>query len=316
MPGASRYPFSPYPQGWFCVAEADELPEGRALPLHFFGRELAAFRGEDGRARVLDAHCPHLGAHLGVGGRVQGTSVRCPFHAWRWDGDSGRCVEVPYAKRIPPKARVRAWPVIEWAGFVLVWHGDGEPAWRPDLPDAGPEHWLHCGTRRWTVRTHVQEIGENGLDVAHVAYVHGAEPLDVVDLRTDGPTLFFETRPPEGSPNAAFVHSIRRTLWGIGLSLNEFRGKVESRVVITRTPIDAERSDVRIAFLPRRYAQAGLSQALGQAVRERVGAELEGDIAIWEHKAYVDPPLLCDGDGPIPVWRRWCRQFYPGPAAG
>ena len=38
---------------------------------------------------MLDAYCPHLGAHLAEGGRVQGESVRCPFHAWEFDGASG-----------------------------------------------------------------------------------------------------------------------------------------------------------------------------------------------------------------------------------
>ena len=28
---------------------------------------------------------------------------------------------------------------------------------------------------------------------------------------------------------------------------------------------------------------------------------------------YYDKPLLCDGDGPIPIFRRWCTQFYTWP---
>jgi 3-ketosteroid 9alpha-monooxygenase subunit A len=36
----------------------------------------------------------------------------------------------------------------------------------------------------------------------------------------------------------------------------------------------------------------------------------EDDFRIWEHKVYRDPPLLCDGDGPIGKLRRWYRQFY------
>ena len=33
---------------------------------------LLLFRTEDGCASVLDAHCRHLGAHLGYGGEVEG----------------------------------------------------------------------------------------------------------------------------------------------------------------------------------------------------------------------------------------------------
>ncbi len=34
------------------------------------------------------------------------------------------------------------------------------------------------------------------------------------------------------------------------------------------------------------------------------------DIPIWENKAYYQKPLLCDGDGPFPVYRRWMQQFF------
>ncbi len=79
---------------------AERSRAGAVKPLHYFGRELVVFRGEDGVAHVLDAHCPHLGAHLGFGGRVEGGALRCPFHGWLWNGD-GRCLEVPYAGRVP-----------------------------------------------------------------------------------------------------------------------------------------------------------------------------------------------------------------------
>src|SRR5689334_23634300 len=43
---------------------------------------------------ALPIYCPHLGAHLGIGGTVVGDSIKCPFHAWRFGGD-GACVDVP-----------------------------------------------------------------------------------------------------------------------------------------------------------------------------------------------------------------------------
>ncbi len=78
-------------------------------PVSYLGRDLVLFRGDDGTARVFDAHCPHLGAHLGVGGRVCGDGIACPFHGWRFDGE-GQLVEVPGLDR-PPRAAARAWPV-------------------------------------------------------------------------------------------------------------------------------------------------------------------------------------------------------------
>ena len=103
----SRFPF-PIPNGWFAMCFSDELVAGQIKRLRYVARELVAMRGDDGVARVFDAHCAHLGAHIGHGGKVEGDGVRCPFHGWRFDG-SGACVEVPYAKRdfAFPEERIR-----------------------------------------------------------------------------------------------------------------------------------------------------------------------------------------------------------------
>ena len=86
---APRCPL-PMPVGWFQVLFSAELSPGDAIPLHYFGQELVAFRTEDGQAKVVDAFCPHMGAHLGYGIRehtgkgpkIVGDSIECPFHGW------------------------------------------------------------------------------------------------------------------------------------------------------------------------------------------------------------------------------------------
>lgn len=54
------------------------------------------WRGSSGKAYVADAYCPHLGAHLGVCGTVQGENVECPYHGWEFSGKNGMCVKIPY----------------------------------------------------------------------------------------------------------------------------------------------------------------------------------------------------------------------------
>ena len=61
------FPYTPYPNGWFRVADSDEIERGAIRAVQYFGKQLVVFRGEDGIAHVLDAYCAHLGAHLGVG---------------------------------------------------------------------------------------------------------------------------------------------------------------------------------------------------------------------------------------------------------
>ncbi len=84
--GSQRYPFPAYANGWFRIAYSNELEAGQVLPLSLLGRELVLYRDEAGEAHVLDAYCRHLGAHLGHGGKVEGEGLRCPFHAWKWNG--------------------------------------------------------------------------------------------------------------------------------------------------------------------------------------------------------------------------------------
>src|SRR5262249_27077819 len=109
----------PFPRGWFRVGASADFRYGTVQPLHYFGVDLVAFRTRDGKLHVLDAHCPHLGAHLGHGGRMKGDTVECPLHGWQWNGE-GRCEAIPYSDRIPLNAPLRTWPVQEVAGQVLV----------------------------------------------------------------------------------------------------------------------------------------------------------------------------------------------------
>ena len=110
----------PYPNGWFGVAFSRDLIPGEVKSVHYFGEDLVVFRNRSGEPRVVDAYCPHLGAHLGEGGRVIGDSIRCPFHGWQYDGSTGECVRIPYCERIPSAARVRAWQVQEKNGMIFV----------------------------------------------------------------------------------------------------------------------------------------------------------------------------------------------------
>lgn len=99
---SARIPL-PMPFGWFRMAESKDLPVGEVRTVQYLGQEFVLFRGADKEAHVFDPYCPHLGAHLGYGGVVEGDAIRCPFHHWKFDG-SGQCVEVPYARRIPARA--------------------------------------------------------------------------------------------------------------------------------------------------------------------------------------------------------------------
>ena len=68
------YDVDPYPIGWYFVAFSDEVEALSVSRVHYFGQELVLYRGESGAVHTTEAFCAHQGAHLGWGGKVQGTT--------------------------------------------------------------------------------------------------------------------------------------------------------------------------------------------------------------------------------------------------
>ncbi|NLY94706.1 MAG: aromatic ring-hydroxylating dioxygenase subunit alpha [Myxococcales bacterium] len=310
-----RYYTPPIPNGWFQVAYGDELAPGTVLPLRYFGKDLVAFRTESGEVSVLDAFCPHLGAHLGHGGKVVGDKIVCPFHAWEFDA-SGSCVGVPYAKNQPKKASLRRWHVREVAGLVMVWHhAEGKPPEfeLPEVPEYQSPDWTDYDRRRWTIRTRNQEMAENAVDSAHFHYVHGTKNIPRSEATVDGPVLRVYSDAGMETPRGKVDASIESISYGFGFALVRFRGIVETLIVESTTPIDADHVDVRFSFTVKKVGGADITRGVGKAFVAEVTRQLEEDIPIWENKIQHEHPLLCDGDGPIGVFRRWSRQFYCWP---
>jgi phenylpropionate dioxygenase-like ring-hydroxylating dioxygenase large terminal subunit len=302
----SRFPFTPYPTGWFQVAYSDELPKAGVKPLQYFGRELVLFRSEDGAAHVLDAYCPHLGAHLGVGGKVQGSALECPFHHWRIDG-SGRCVAIPTSDKIPPGAQIKSWPVEEHSGVILVFNGDGPPPWRvPPLPAYGDDSWTPYVKRRWRIRTHVREITENIVDGAHFRFVHGTLDTPQTRYESDGHVFrsFSTTRQP--TPRGPVDGRIEGEAHGIAYWHIHFRGIHDLDFLSAATPVDAESVDLFLSFT---YRKGDGADGVGKALIDEVCRQVDQDVPIWEHKTFREKPLYTAGDAAISALRSWSRQF-------
>jgi len=329
-PAASRFPFTPYPAGWFRVAASASLAPGVVQALRYFGRDLVAFRTRSGRARVLDAHCPHLGAHLGVGGRVDGEHLCCPFHGWRI-GVDGRCAHAPSAGRAHPRAGTRAWPVEERNGQVLVYHHPrGEaPDWSlPEWPEHADPAWTSFRpANRWVIRTHVQEMGENGVDSAHFTHLHPQQTLAMSTraVEIDGPVFVHRTFQHYNLFGLAKLllddvsGPLDVTLHGLGCAINrtcvQARIELEYAYAFWFTPVDGERIEVHSTLAMRRLPGRLLTWLLWRKAVGEGRKTIDQDVPIWESKRYREHPALVEGDGPIMQFRRWARQFYPDAAA-
>ena len=295
-----RYPFG-VPNGWFVVSTMAELAPGDVRALRYFDRDLVLYRTAGGRPRLMDAHCPHLGAHLAVGGRVEDGCIRCPFHGWRFDGETGACVEIPYGDlpRIPPKAHTRSYPTLERNHMVWAWYHarGGEPFYDvPEVPEFADEDWLPIVVRDFEIRVAAQDMAENNVDFAHFRYVHGTEAIPEDSFVTDG------TYKKAVGGGGTFV----REGFGLGLGVLRIAGYVT--FLSSTTPLDAGNVHVRWVFTaPRANGEDAAVQAA-----DSFCAGVSQDIPIWENKVYRDPPVVTKTEKLILEHRRWAEQFYSG----
>ncbi|MEM7135375.1 MAG: Rieske 2Fe-2S domain-containing protein [Myxococcota bacterium] len=307
------------PSGWFQIGYSDRVAAGDVVPLKYFGTDLVMFRTESGELSVLDAFCPHLGAHLGHGGTVKGDVIECPFHAWRF-GANGVCADVPYATHQPRKANIRRWHIREVANLIMCWfHADGlAPSW--EIPEEIPEWgtrdgnrndgWTDWETADWVINSCNLEMAENAVDAAHFRYLHGTTNLPQSEASFDGPVQRVFSSTGMETPRGPVDGSVESLSYGFGMGVVRFKGLAETLNIGTTTPIDRDHMHLRFNFSVKKLGGADITRGVGKAFIGEVKRQVEQDIPIWEHKVHLDKPLLCDGDGPIASYRRWAAQFY------
>lgn len=320
----SRYASPPHPLprnpiGWFAVGLSHELMNGDVREVSALGRELALFRNSNGVVGLLDAYCPHIGTHLGVGGVVDGESLRCPFHRWAFAPD-GTCTDIPYAKKIPPAAHAGSYIVRERNGAILAWfHPDGSaPTWEVPEFEQGSftsPYWVDL-----FYDVHIQELAENGVDIAHFPPVHGCGRASVeLHDRKGIPFRFDLYTSYEGDgigvPGRFVDVTSNWSYYGLGLfhsvsTADEFKTRV--RQIYHFTPIPDDRVHLRVACsIDTDTVRSDLIDFVLRRNMEMIKANLDQDAPIWARKVYRENPVLSVSDGPLALLRRWSKQFYP-----
>jgi len=306
----------PIPNGWFAVAWSRELHAGDVRPIHYFGHDLVLFRTRTGQARVLDAFCPHLGAHLGYGGRVMGETVRCPFHGWQFDGASGDCVHIPYCERIPPRAVLRSWDVQEKNGMVFAWHHAEEkpPDWDfPAQPEIGSPEWSEPRTHELEMEAYVQDTHENNNDPVHFQYVHGMVATPPSEIRYSQDSTHYQIRSTseQMTPLGTFQMTLVRDSWGLGLTSVRSVGIPGAGLLMysSTTPVDETRVHSRWLLT----ATSNLVDIAGEEFMRALTQGVLQDMPIWRNKVHRARPVLCAADTYLAEFRRWARQFYSQP---
>ncbi|MEU6582513.1 Rieske 2Fe-2S domain-containing protein [Nocardia sp. NPDC046763] len=327
-----------YARGWHCLGLADAFRDGKPHSVNAFGTKLAVWADDTGELRVLDAYCRHLGGDLSTG-TVKDGRIACPFHDWRWDGD-GKCTGIPYARRVPPLARTRAWTTLERNGQLFVWHDHegnpppGEvtiPTIRGPYTDAegNPAATLSADWTPWTWRSiliegsNCREIIDNIVDMAHFFYIHYAFPTFFKNVfEGHVATQYLETK---GRPDVGMATKYRgdtllkseASYFGpaymINPLLNVYGGfEVRSVLVNCHYPVTQDSFVLQYGITLERPTgvPADTANRLADRMTEGIGEGFLQDVEIWKHKSKIENPLLCDEDGPVYQLRRWYEQFY------
>ena len=309
---AKTYARSGYPRGWFAVSFSDELDATAVKPLEYFGKDLVLFRTESGAPKILDAHCPHMGMHMGYGGVVEGEAIKCPFHSWKFNGE-GTCVDIPYAKKIPPKGHAVCWPVRERNGMIFVWHASDKspPDWEmPELGETSHSEWTAWKHEIVEIKTHPHAIVENVADTGHFAPVHQThvESYEAIFEGHTATQINSGVAYPVGGGKDAY--KLRATYYGPGVQFTRMDGRLSSMLVNAHTPIGENLLHLRFGVILKKGDDENATEEFSNQYVKNLRDGFFQDIAIWEHKIFRERPALCDGDGPIMKLRKWYDQFY------
>ncbi len=327
----SGAPPARFARGWHCLGLVATFADGQPHAVQAFGGKLVVWQGGNGELNVLDAYCRHMGGDLSMGS-VQGDVIACPFHGWRWGGD-GKCAEIPYARRVPPRARTRSWPVLQRNGQLFVWH-DPEGAPPPDdvsipeIPGYADGAWTD-----WTWDTipvegsHCREIVDNMVDMAHFYYIHKGLPTYFKNV-FEGPvcTQYYAGTSPEAAATGAPIEigvyegqstKSEATYWGPSYLLDKLWDTygdmtIESVLITCHYPVSPTSFVLMYGMIVKKIP--GLDDEANAKVARKmtrlIGEGFLEDVKIWQHKTRIENPMLCEEDGPVYQLRRWYEQFY------
>lgn len=325
------YKLPPYPYGWYCLGRSSDIDSGELLTKKLGEQEVVLFRTTSGKLNAIEAYCPHLGAHLGHGGSVEGEDIKCPFHGFCFNG-FGNCTKTGYGTKPPPTAKAKTWHVRDKNGFILVYHSSNEeePQW--EVPDIESDGWNATLLKTYELKSHPQETTENSVDIGHFSEVHGYSGVEELkEITTEGPYL---TTKYAMHRHAGFVgrkEKIRAQfevhVYGLGYSFVEAEAPkygLKYRTFVLPTPIGDGKLKLTLGLQLKRIEKAGrinpllalfpkslVNKLIGMASFNGFLNDVKQDFHIWENKTYIAPPALAKGDGPIGRYRTWAKQFYP-----
>jgi nitrite reductase/ring-hydroxylating ferredoxin subunit len=330
MSSYKKIPLKPFPNGWYAIAHSRDVRSKEIITRRFAGKDVLLFRTESGALAVTEPYCPHMGGHLGYGGKVKGESIQCPFHHFCFDA-KGTCTATGYGTKPSSRLKLPVYYSDEKNGLILVWYDEKglPPSWH--IPQENWEGWSETLFAEYDFKSHPQETTENSVDIGHFSIVHGYQGVEVLqEMNADEHYLYAKYAMQRVADFIGKKKLIRTEFnvhaYGLGYSfvnteIAEFN--MRTRHFVLPTPTDKGKLKLRIGVSIEKLKEPGKITLLLKLLPRNLATKLvlkgtykgychdvSMDFRIWENKIYIDPPILAKGDGPVAQYRMWAQQFY------
>lgn len=301
--------------GWYLATFVSEL-SADVSPLDIGSRRLVLVRDGDD-VRAFEGDCPHRGAHLGYGGRIQGDCIVCPFHG----------------KHVTLGATVRHWSVAEYpslrwgdALFVRLTDDGADDRGFADLANQlAATHPLVAALTQ-PIAAPAELIVENAFDTDHFTALHKVHKVTGMQV-SNGPAgelavegEFHMMNSPwqseadkaearyraviSGKVRWSYVPRFFARAFSPGVVVTEFGPADEIHVIVTAAVPTATGCVARVAV----GVQAGREAMVSMLVAGSHKA-LGEDVPIWEHLAPGFVPRFDARDLPVMAFAKFCATF-------
>ena len=156
---------------WHPIMRARDLAKGQSRTVRIMSEDVTLYRGESGELHAVQAYCPHRATLLSTGW-VEGETIRCRYHGWRF-GPDGSCVEVPAGDEVARRAaHVHVYPVQEYLQLIFIYMGDGQAPPMKRYPDFERPGFLEASKLIEDWPCNFFNRVDNASDIMHVQFTH------------------------------------------------------------------------------------------------------------------------------------------------
>ncbi len=295
-----------YQHGWYKLAFVRDLSE-ELTPATIGSHRFVIARTDEG-VRVVDADCPHRGAHLGYGGTLDRNCIVCPFHRYR----------IGFGGETVGDFQVREYKTLVAGGSVFVQLSDAHDNGFEDfMGRLAEDHTINPGFTM-DIKCPPEIIIENGFDNNHFRPVHGVDAGKFVPVLDEEGSLrvnsFFFYRTEKFTMNMPVGTKIETPLqinaFSPFLSVAQLGGRMPMVFITSVNPIGERLTRLRfsLALSKKVYGNPAPQRVLDSMLQgNRVG--IQCDAVIWENMSFTSPRNHTAQDAAVLAFEEYCHRF-------